>query len=167
MMGHSKTSRLFVEHANKSVWSWLLGLTCLFALFLTACGGGPEYLRLTVQAEQEANNDSPIGVTVLVIYNEHLFDKLSEYSASEWFEQAVQFERDNPDRIQFDYLTWELMPGQKLKELKMKLQGKECEGLVFANYLEPGSHRARFNPERRILVTLDLNDVRISNLEDD
>ncbi len=167
MMSRSKTSGLFGRHSERSVLSWLFGLTCFLALVLTACGGGPESLRLTVQAEQEANGDAPVSLTVLVIYNEHLFDKLSEYSAAQWFEQAVQFERDNPDRIQFDYLTWELMPGQKLKETTMKLQGKECEGLVFANYLSPGAHRARFNPERRILITLDLTDVRVSNLEDD
>ncbi len=129
---------------------------------VVGCGSsGPERLRVSVEAEPGANNDTPVAVAVLVVYEDSVFRDLSKLSAAEWFEQAEQRMRDNPERTDFDLLSWEVMPGQRIKELNVELQGRPADGLVFADYLSEGQHRNRFNPERRILVVLGKSDFAV------
>lgn len=142
-------------------------LACLIlSQLLVGCGGGPTHLRASIEAEQGANDDSPIPVTVLVIYQDTAFSDLSRLSASEWFEQAEQRKRDNPEGAAFDAFTREVLPGQRIDEQVVELTGEDAEGLVFAGYGSAGSHRARFNPRKRILVVLGVDDVTVVDLAD-
>jgi|JI10StandDraft_1071094.scaffolds.fasta_scaffold09505_3 type VI secretion system protein len=155
----------------KSRWSIRLrqvlsGTAWLVAGILVGCGGGPTHLRVTLEAEQGANEDSPIPVTVLVIYQETAFSDLSRLTASEWFEQAEQRKRDNPEGASFDIITREILPGQRIDEQVIELTGEDAQGLVYAGYNTPGSHRARFNPRKRILVVLGVDDVTVVDLAD-
>lgn len=134
---------------------------------LSGCGGGPDALRVAVEAEPDANNDSPIAVAVLVVYDDQVMRELSKLSASEWFEQSEQRQRDNPDMTDFDLLSWEIMPGQRIKELTLELQGREADGLVFADYYSEGDHRTRFKPEDRILVVLGKTKFNVVDVGDD
>ena len=140
----------------------------LCAVALSGCGAkGPEALRVAVEAEPGANSDAPVAVAVLVVYEDAVFRELSKLSATEWFAEAEQRKRDNPDRTDFDLLTWEVMPGQRIKETDFELQGRPEDGLVFADYLSEGRHRNRFNPEKRIIVVLGKNDFMVLDRRED
>ncbi|MCA9524705.1 MAG: hypothetical protein KC549_00220 [Myxococcales bacterium] len=142
-------------------------LLLLLATLASACGSGPTQLRVTLESERGANDDSPIPVTILVIYEDSVFDELSRLSASEWFEQAEQRKRDNPEGASFDAITREILPGQRIKEQSIELAGRQADGLVFAGYTAPGRHRARFNPAKRILVVLGVDDLTVVDLAEE
>jgi len=144
-----------------------LPLVASISLLLGACGGGPTHLKVAIEAEPNANQNSPVAVAVIVVYEDSVRNELSKLSASQWFEQAEQRNRDNPDGTDFDILSWEVMPGQRIKELELELQGREARGLVFADYFAEGDHRSRFNPSRRILVVLGVNDFNVVDIAED
>lgn len=140
--------------------------TLLVAATLTACGSGPEALRVGLEAERGANANSAVAVAVLVVYDDSVFNELSKLSAKQWFEEVEQRKRDNPEGASFDLLAWELMPGQRVDEQSIKLQGRPAQGLVFADYHTTGRHRSRFNPAKRILVVLGVDDFTVVDLAD-
>jgi len=145
---------------------FILRYSLLLLLLSFGCGGPPK-LRVVLEAERDANQDAPIAVSVLVIYSKELLKELSRLSASEWFKQSTQRLRDNPDMVDFDLLSWELMPGQKVKEVEIELKSEDAKGLAFADYYTEGKHRVRFNPKKRILVLLGNDDFRVLNLEEE
>ncbi|MEZ4463622.1 MAG: hypothetical protein R3F60_11280 [bacterium] len=106
-------------------------------------------------------------MTILVIYEDTVFAELSKLSASEWFEQAEQRKRDNPEGASFDAITREILPGQRIKEQVIELAGRQADGLVFAGYTSGGRHRARFNPAKRILVVLGVDDLTVVDLAEE
>lgn len=135
---------------------------CLYLATLAGCGPNiPERLRVAVEAEPGANTDSPIALAVLVVYDEEVMRELSRLSADEWFEQADQRLRDNPDFENFDLLQWEVMPGQVIPEVEQQLQPRPSEGLVFADYYSEADHRIRFNTSKRIVIVLGPNDFDV------
>lgn len=139
----------------------LIGAAAL-ALACVACGPSvPERLRIAVDAQPSANQDSPVAVAVLVVYEDRVFAELSKLSASDWFEQSEQRQRDNPDGRDFDFIEWEVMPGQQVPETNMELAGVPAEGLIFADYFAEGDHRVRFNPMKRIVLVLETNDFAV------
>lgn len=143
-------------------------VTCLLLAVLAGCGPSiPERLRVSVEAEPGANNDSPIALAVLVVYEERVLRELTGLTASEWFEQSEQRLRDNPDFQDFDLVQWEVMPGQAIPEVDMQLQERVSEGLVFADYYAEGDHRIRFNTSKRILIVLGPNDFNVADRGED
>ncbi len=140
---------------------------CIWACLLAACGPSvPEKLRVAVEAEPGANQDAPIAVAVLVIYEDTVFRDLMGLSAAEWFDQSEQRLRDNPDMQDFDLVQWEVMPGQVVPEVVQQLQGRPAEGIVFADYYAEGDHRIRFNPMKRIVIVLGANDFDVVDRRD-
>ncbi|MCB9551915.1 MAG: hypothetical protein H6705_08535 [Myxococcales bacterium] len=135
---------------------------CLCLAILAGCGPNiPERLRVAVEAEPGANTDSPIALAVLVVYDEEVMRELARLKADDWFEQAEQRLRDNPDFEDFDLLQWEVMPGQVIPEVELQLQERPSEGLVFADYYAEGDHRIRFNTSKRIVIVLGPNDFDV------
>jgi hypothetical protein len=146
-----------------------LAIRALFpalVVLVAACSANPTKLRVSLRAEEGANQNAPIAVSVLVVYDENVFTELSRLSAGEWFAQAAQYMKDNPDSISFDVVQWELMPGQEIKETKISLQDRPSKGLVFADYYAGGRHRARFRPGRRILMLLGKSGFDVVDLDD-
>lgn len=141
---------------------------CIWVCLLAACGPAvPEKLQVAVEAEPGANQDAPIAVAVLVVYEDAVFRELMRLSASEWFDQSEQRLRDNPDMQDFDLVQWEVMPGQVIPEVVQGLQGRPAEGLVFADYYAEGDHRIRFNPMKRIVIVLGTNDFDVVDRRDE
>lgn len=153
-------------------WPRRLVVRCAFLLavswLFTGCGGaGPESLRVKVDIDPNANQNSPIAFAVLVVYDETMQKELRKLTAREWFEQSEQRLRDNPEMTSFDVLLREWMPGQIIKEITMPLAGKPGEGLVFADYYSEGDHRSGFNPERGILIILGEEDFNVLVVADE
>jgi hypothetical protein len=145
-----------------AVKAGMRGVSCLLLAVFAGCGPNiPERLRVAVEAEPGANTDSPIALAVLVVYDDAVMSELSRLSANQWFEQAEQRLRDNPDFTNFDLLQWEVMPGQVIPEVEQQLQARPSEGLVFADYYAEGDHRIRFNTSKRIVIVLGPNDFDV------
>ena len=100
----------------------------------------------------------------LVVYDEEEFKRLAEMTAGQWFRDAGQVLRDNPDADRYDVLQWEVQPGRSVRELKVGLKGVVARGLVFADYLSDGVHRVSFDPSKRILVILGEDDYTVVDL---
>lgn len=165
MMGESNTTTVRSKLSARAGWAgWIVGAA--LCLLLIGCGSGPKALRAGLEAERGANANSAVAVAVLVVYDDSVFAELSKLSAKEWFNEAEQRKRDNPEGAAFDLLSWELMPGQRVKEASYDLQGRPANGLIFADYHTPGRHRSRFNPAKRILVVLGVDDFTVVDLDD-
>ncbi len=141
----------------------IIALCLLFVILatLTSCGmkirtraflGGR--LHVKVEISEKANQNSPIPVDLIVVYDEKLMDQLLKMSSKEWFEQREQIKRDYIEGTGLDYWGWEWVPGQRIPVQELPLKPKAKGGLVFADYLVPGAHRSRVDPFKDITIRL-------------
>jgi type VI secretion system protein len=128
-------------------------------LVLTACGlvtttlrmfGGSLPLEVTIAGS--ANQESPVAVELLIIYDKRLLDRLLALGAREWFEQREQWKRDFPG--DFESWAWEWVPGQPVGRQEKEFRAGAKGALVFADYLTPGAHRAQFDPHSPVRLLL-------------
>ena len=137
-------------------------------LLLVGCGGGPDSLNVSLEADRRANQNTPVAVAVLVVYDKGLAKEFSKKRAAVWFAEMEQQLRDNPDMSKFDLRKWEVMPGQRISAFEMPLQGRTVEGAyVFADYLqdptekETNDYRFSFKAERDLVIILGEREFRL------
>jgi type VI secretion system protein len=132
----------------------------VLALATTGCGLIAKTRRLTggrlpvqIALSDQLNQNSPVAVDLVVVYDKKFLARLEELSARDWFEKRDQFLRDYPDA--FESWLWEWTPDQEAqsRELDVKIGAKG--GVVFADYFSPGQHRAFFNPHKPIRLSLE------------
>ncbi len=135
---------------------------------LMACGAGPDSLNVSLEADARANQNTPVAVAVLVVYDKDIAREFSKKKAAIWFAEMEQQLRDNPDMSKFDLRKWEVMPGQRISEFKMPLQGRTVEGAyVFADYLQDladkdmNDYRFSFKAERDLVIILGEREFRL------
>jgi len=141
-----------------------IGVTILIlCLTLTACGSNPvvQTQRLRLQAMPNVNQDRPISVDLVVVYDAHLIQALQKLSAKQWMLNKQQLKRDYPLLIKL--WEWEPVPGETLPDFKLPSKAiKKAAGiLLFASYDTPGLHRARLDPFEQVLIKLDKNDMKL------
>lgn len=139
---------------------WLLAVL-LLTIFLTSCGlsvrtraafGGK--LHVQVYVADNANQNSPVALDLLLVYDKKLATRLLAMSAKEWFSKREQIKKDYPDDEGFAAWSWEWVPGQNVPEQELPLQAKAKLGIIFAQYYSPGEHRARIDPHQSIYIEL-------------
>ena len=135
---------------------------------LMACGSGPTALNVSLEANARANQNTPVAVAILVVYDKDVAKELSKKKASAWFSEMEQQLRDNPDMSKFDLRKWEVMPGQRISEVRMPLQGRTVEAAyVFADYLydpnekDANDFRFSFKAERDLVIILGEREFRL------
>jgi type VI secretion system protein len=109
-------------------------------------------VRADVRVDRQANLNSPVAVSVVVVRDKDLLDRLIELPAAQYFEQREQLQRDFPKDL--DEWSWEWVPGQVVAPLSLRFRAGAKGGLVFADYLTEGDHRARFDPYRPFRLVL-------------
>ena len=67
---------------------------------------------MKVQTAPLTNQNNPVAVDVLFVYDRDLLNTLLQMSASDWFAKREQLERDYPQRSGFAVWSWEWVPGQ-------------------------------------------------------
>ena len=87
------------------------------SLALTSCGPSIETRSLGFVVAPDANDQSPIPVELVVVYDEEVLPLLLELTARQWFEGRQQLLLDHPRGIR-SYL-WELVPGQELPTMRL------------------------------------------------
>lgn len=106
--------------------------------------GGKVHIKTNIV--EKANQNSPVALDLLVIYDENLLAQLLNMSAKEWFEKRTQIKRDHLEGRGLDYWGWEWVPGQKIPDKTLPLKSKAKGGIIFAGYFSLGPHRATFDP---------------------
>jgi len=95
-----------------------------------------------------------VAVDLVLVSNNKLLKELMKMSAKEWFERKHQIQLDYPKETDLAAGSWEWVPGQAVKLDRVPVRRAIIGGVVFANYLTDGAHRAVINPRKDILLSL-------------
>lgn len=133
----------------KKQWGWLLGFViltqlagCALPSFLTFKGTKLDWSEVTLAASSTSNNNSPVAVDVVLVFDDAMLDRLVELPAAKWFAARSDLRKTFPQSL--SYRTWELVPGQTVKVPGDSFGNPRVVGVfVFADYLAPGAHRLR------------------------
>lgn len=120
-------------------------------------------LPLQVTVAPNANQSSAVAVAVVVIYQRPVLEKLVGLSARDWFENREQLRRDYPGS--FDAWSWEWVPGQAVPEQELRYESGAKAGVVFADYLAPGAHRAVIDPHKGLRLELERTDFVVTEAQ--
>ncbi|HET6978775.1 MAG TPA: hypothetical protein VFI24_20755 [Pyrinomonadaceae bacterium] len=151
----------------------------LMVLLFTACPKVPKAVRskvpgasgeskldVKVHVSPKANNNNPVAVDLVLVKDKKLLTELMKMSASEWFEKRHQMELDYPKESDLNAGRWEWVPGQQVQVDRVPVNMDVVGGVVFANYFNAGSHRARFDPRKGILITLGDDNLCVQSLKE-
>jgi len=135
-------------------------------LWLSACV--PKVIRpasklvVRVEVSPQANNNNPVALDLVLVKSKKLLKELMKISASEWFEKRSQYRLDYPKETGLSAGSWEWVPGQVVQIDPMPFKEKYAGGLVFANYLAPGTHRAVIlDPSKPVVIKLEAEDITV------
>lgn len=128
-----------------------------------ALAGGRVDVRVLVAPN--ANENSPVAVDLIYVYDESLLERLTALSAAEWFAQREQVRRDFLPGEGADVWSWEWVPGQKIPVQQLPLKPAAMAGLVFADYHTPGNHRFRVDPFDDLVIRLGPQDLTVETEE--
>jgi type VI secretion system protein len=148
----------------------VLVLLLILPIFLSSCGAViftrkvfGETLDMEVKVADVANDEYPLAMEVVYVYDEELLKTLLQMSAKQWFEKRNQLKNDFPDDSGFESWEWEFTPGQE-EMLHLPLRGGIEGGIIFVNYFNEGQHRVRIQPFRDVKVRLDYSDFKVDPL---
>ena len=127
---------------------------------------GESKLEVKVHIAPTANNNNPVAVDLVLVKDKKLLTELMKMSASDWFDKRHQVELDYPKETELDAGRWEWVPGQQVQVDRMPVDLDIVGGVVFANYFKAGTHRARFDPRKGILITLGDENLCVQSLKD-
>lgn len=122
----------------------------------------PLWLRsVSIQADENINDFSPVKVHIIFAYEQGAYDKLIKMNADTYFDQCEQLKEDYNEAVQvFD---WEVIRGQILNDQKIIPQKPTGSGIIiFARYLSPGMHRKTVGADEKISIHLHENNFEIT-----
>jgi len=142
------------------------------ALLLGGCGsflgfGGPTSDLETVEfiVLPGINDDTALAAELVLVRSEALEKRLAELTAAKYF--ASKRDLANTFPRQFDVVRWELAPGQSAPTKPLPDGADDARAaFLFVNYRAEGTHRARLESYEDVLVTLDTDGFRLSELDD-
>jgi type VI secretion system protein len=136
----------------------------VFAL-VSVAGCVSSHLRMQVRVARDANQDRPIPVDVVFVWDGDLDAKIAELPARDWFQLKAQFQRDDPDGRALAVHEWEWVPGQAVPPIDLQVPASRWRRLrgtyVFANYPSDAPHRIRLTVGTPAVVELLRDGVRL------
>ena len=148
--------RLYEGTSKVTTKGWRLWL--LLCLGLAACASHPWKVQMTIATD--ANNNSPVLLSVILPKSPALSKKLLEMTAKQWFVQREQLLRDYRRDLEETY--FEFIPGQQVPEINRKVSSKVPQGILFVNYQTPGSHRYTFDTNQPLKIGFAQQSVNLS-----
>jgi len=149
-----------------------LGKLCaglLVTLALAGCGTTRSFfggdMTAKVLTEAGINQNSPVQVELLVVYDNLLLQQASSLTAQAWFAQRAGILRNYTNDEAYRSRYWELVPGQPLFTEEISFDVGVRAVLVFANYSTPGDHRFRMDPHEDLLIHLEGDDLCVTPLD--
>lgn len=133
---------------------------CLGAA-LTGCsllgmsGEKASWSALTLSASDDANNNSPVAVDVVLVTDDAMLARVAELPGSKWFASRASLAAAFPKSLR--YRSWEVVPGQRLEVPGDTFSGSRVKAaFVFASYPDAASHCVRVQTfSGRLAVQLD------------
>ncbi|OXJ22613.1 hypothetical protein CFB82_39775 [Burkholderia sp. HI2714] len=124
-------------------------------------GEKAKWSEVTFTASDDANNNSPVAVDVVLVSDPAMLARLAEMTASKWFSVRDDLVSTYPKNLR--YRSWEIVPSQHMGVSGDEFAGSRVAGaFVFANYRGPGAHRARIEHfSGRMVVQLDSNNLTV------
>src|SRR5215470_2601292 len=123
-------------------------------------------LQLHVQVASDVNEDRPIPVDVVFVWDKATAAKLDALTAKDWFEKKAALRRDDLKEQAFTTREWEWVPGQEVPDIDLTVSAASRRWLraifVFANYRTEGPHRAHLSPGSASIALL-RNDFRVES----
>lgn len=140
------------RHARLPRAAWLAPLVLAPLLAVAACAEDPvvRINAVELQAAQRINDDFPVAVDLVLISDETLAGEMLELTAADWFTKKKQYMLDYPEQVLVK--SWEVVPGQTLRDVITDQYEAAWTGVVFANYAAPGAHRYRIQRAADTLV---------------
>jgi type VI secretion system protein len=149
-------------------WSIILckGTCILLLAAALGCGTGSRSLfggdvAVQVAAEPGINQDSPVPVELVIVFDKDLLAQLTGMTARDWFQKREQIHKDHPGDEELLTMSWEVVPGQSLPAASLSFGSGARGGLVFADYFADGAHRARVDPHQNLKIRLLADDVAV------
>jgi type VI secretion system protein len=145
----------------------MMSCACVLAScgMLGLSGEKAKWSQVTLVASDEANNDSPVAVDVVLVSDDAMLARIAELPASKWFAGRADLLSTFPKSLRFR--SWELVPGQRLDLPADSFSGPRVAGaFVFANYPDPGAHRVRIQQfSGHLVVQLDSNSFTVTDTQ--
>lgn len=148
----------------------IAGIVLILAICTCGCGlpkrqfasitGLGDKMSLQVVTSNEANQNSPVAMDIVVVRNKKLLGTLDHLTASSWFQKRAQIELDHPGKIKV-LKDLQLVPGQTYGPVKLHFPPKYQAGILFVNYFTPGAHRAVIDIHKPLVVDLHRNNFTI------
>ena len=120
--------------------------------------------KVNFNVHQGVNDNSPLRLDLVIIKNEGLLQSLKGLTADQYFNERTQLQRDHPGQMQL--YTWEILPGHKLKPMKINIEKVSSAGvIIFARYRAPGAHRHLLGNDREITINLEQHDFNVQRVK--
>jgi type VI secretion system protein len=148
-----------------------LALAVSLALLLAGCAkllpfraffGGE--MKVAVSVPPGINQNSPVPVEVILVYDTALLAQLNALSAEQWFAQREQFVKTRPPGNGYQSQLWVWVPGQSVPQQSISYHPLVRGGIVFAGYFSPGDHRVDILPFRDISIALGRQDFTVGTM---
>lgn len=120
-------------------------------------------LPIPVTIAPDANEDSPLAVDIIVVYDDKLIEKLLQKKARDWFAGREQFLRDYKDDV--DSRKFEWIPGQVVDPIELNYGIGAKRLVVFADYITPGEHRENIDPQQRFRLILGQSEIELERIQ--
>jgi type VI secretion system protein len=121
-----------------------LSTACSLGKKVRSAFGGRVPFEVTIAAQ--ANNDSPVAVDFLAVYDQKVLDELQKMRAAEWFTRKQRYASDHSNNL--GVMGWEWVPGQAVAPLELEYRPGLRQIVLFADYHTEGDHRALIHPQR-------------------
>jgi len=121
-------------------------------------------LRVRVEIAESANDDSPVAVDIVLVYDRFLSERLLTMPARQWFATRDQIMRDYLLEAGVACWSWEWVPGQRVGDIELAVRSGARTAFVFAGYHTEGAHRVRFDPLTDIALRIDKTDFVVRAL---
>jgi len=173
-----------MHHSGKTINPRMIGRSAaalvglvLFGLALASCGyvrTAYHYSReklgadinVKVDVSDTANQNSPIAVDIVMVFDDKLLEAMKKMTARQWFEKRDQIQRDYVAGTGFHAWSWEWVPGQIVPELELPWNHKAVCAIVFADYITPGDHRVIVDPFSSIHIQLGEKGFTAKNIDE-
>jgi type VI secretion system protein len=149
----------------------LAGLLVLVLLAAPGCRstrslfGGD--LTIQIATDDNVNQNSPVQMELLVVFDKQLLQQVQAMSAQQWFAQRVQIRRNYPGEDAYVSCYWEMVPGQPTCRNELSFGVGARDAVLFANYSSAGDHRWLRDPHQDLRIRIQESDLFVGNLNSD